>query len=38
MEILDVASPAGPHRIVVEGGKHPALVGLYDEVMRHVTP
>jgi hypothetical protein len=36
MVILDVAGPAGPHRVVVQQGEHSAVKAIHDEVMRHL--
>lgn len=36
MTILDVAGPAGLHRVIVEQGEHPAVKAIHDEVMRHL--
>lgn len=36
MMILDIAGPAGTHRVVVMQGEHPAIKEIHDEVMRHL--
>jgi len=36
MMILDIAGPAGLHRVVVMQGEHPAVKAIHDEVMRHL--